>query len=148
MAIIEAFKTWHHYLKNYKYKDFVFINNNIFCRFINIKSLSSTRSDRLKSFFNIFFRSIIIKTRQIKLLMLYCTFFNIVKAKKKTFYNKNTKIFYFLQNLFIKVSLTGLSLFNFKTNTINKLLYFIRFLFVKLTFYLNYTRSRSNLKAN
>ena len=41
LAIIKAFKTWYHYLKDYKYKKLIFIDyNNLYC-FIDTKSLSS-----------------------------------------------------------------------------------------------------------
>lgn len=41
LAILEAFKTWHHYLKACKLKIFVFNDNNNLCQFINMKSHSS-----------------------------------------------------------------------------------------------------------
>ena len=40
LAIVEAFKTWRHYLKGCKHKVLVLTDYNNFCRFINIKSLS------------------------------------------------------------------------------------------------------------
>lgn len=40
LAIVEAFKTWRHYLKGCKYKVFVLINYNNLCQFMDIKSLS------------------------------------------------------------------------------------------------------------
>ena len=40
LAIIGFFKICPHYLEGCKYKIFVFINYNNFCRFIDIKSLS------------------------------------------------------------------------------------------------------------
>ena len=41
LAIVEAFKTWCHYLEGCKYKVFVLINHNNFCRFMDTKNLSS-----------------------------------------------------------------------------------------------------------
>ena len=41
LAIIEAFKTWRHYLEGCKHKVFVLTNHNNLCRFMNTKSLSS-----------------------------------------------------------------------------------------------------------
>ena len=41
LTIIEAFKTWFHYLKGCKYEVFIFTDHNNLRRFINIKSLSS-----------------------------------------------------------------------------------------------------------
>lgn len=41
LAMIEAFKTWYHYLKDCKFEVLVFINHNNLDQFINTKSLSS-----------------------------------------------------------------------------------------------------------
>lgn len=38
LTMIEAFKTWCHYLKSFKYKVFILINYNNFYLFIYIKS--------------------------------------------------------------------------------------------------------------
>lgn len=40
LVIVEAFQTWRHYLKGYKYKVFVLTNYNNLQKFIDIKSLS------------------------------------------------------------------------------------------------------------
>ena len=41
LAIVEAFKTWQHYLKSCKHKVLMLTNHNNLCRFMEIKSLSS-----------------------------------------------------------------------------------------------------------
>ena len=41
LAIVEAFKTWRHYLEGCKHEVLVFIDHNNLCRFIDTKSLSS-----------------------------------------------------------------------------------------------------------
>ena len=41
LAIVEAFKTWQHYLKDCKHKFLILTDYNNLCRFINPKSLSS-----------------------------------------------------------------------------------------------------------
>ena len=41
LTIIKALKIWQYYLKDYKYKVFVFINYNNLCYFMNTKNLSS-----------------------------------------------------------------------------------------------------------
>ena len=51
LAIVEAFKTWRHYLKSYKYKVFVFIDHNNFCHFMDTKSLSSRQVYWTQKFF-------------------------------------------------------------------------------------------------
>ena len=56
---------------------------NNFYLFLNIKSLSLDKFVGFKNFFNITSKSIIAKTRQIKLLMFCFTFLRKVKAKKR-----------------------------------------------------------------
>ena len=41
LAIIEAFKTWKHYLQKSQHKELVLNDNNNFCKLMDIKSLSS-----------------------------------------------------------------------------------------------------------
>ena len=41
LAIVEAFKTWHHYLKGCKLEVLMFTNHNNLGRFMDTKSLSS-----------------------------------------------------------------------------------------------------------
>ena len=41
LVIVEAFKTWRHYLEGYKHKILVLTDYNNLCQFIDIKSLSS-----------------------------------------------------------------------------------------------------------
>ena len=40
LAIIKVFKTWYHYLKDYKHKVFIFIEYKNLYYFINLKNLS------------------------------------------------------------------------------------------------------------
>ena len=40
LAIIEAFKTWHHYLEGCKYEIFVLTDHNNLRQFMNTKNLS------------------------------------------------------------------------------------------------------------
>ena len=41
LAIVEAFKTWRHYQKDYKHEVFVFTDDNNLYYIMDIKSLSS-----------------------------------------------------------------------------------------------------------
>ncbi len=41
LAIVEAFKTWCHYLKGCKYEVLILTDHNNLCRFMDTKSLSS-----------------------------------------------------------------------------------------------------------
>lgn len=40
LAIIEVFKTWKYYLKDYKHKVFILIDHNNFEYFMNIKNMT------------------------------------------------------------------------------------------------------------
>lgn len=40
LTIIKAYKTWHYYLKDCKFKIFILINYNKSCYFMDIKSLN------------------------------------------------------------------------------------------------------------
>lgn len=44
LVIVEVIKTWHHYLKGYKYKVFILTNYNNHHQFIDMKSLSSCQA--------------------------------------------------------------------------------------------------------
>ena len=41
LAIVEAFKTWWHYLKDWKYEVLILTNQNNLYRFMDMKNLSS-----------------------------------------------------------------------------------------------------------
>ncbi len=41
LTIVEAFKTWYHYLEDCKYEIFVFTNHNNLCQFMNTKKLGT-----------------------------------------------------------------------------------------------------------
>ena len=56
LAIVEAFKTWRHYLEGCKHKVFVLTNYNNLCRFINMKSLSSRQVKWAQELFRYHFR--------------------------------------------------------------------------------------------
>ena len=40
LAIVEAFKTWRHYLEDYKHEILIFNNHNNLCQFMDMKSLN------------------------------------------------------------------------------------------------------------
>ena len=62
MSIIKIFKTLQYPLKDYKYKIFIFINNNDLCLFINIKNLSFSLFYWTQKFFITIFKLITIKS--------------------------------------------------------------------------------------
>ena len=41
LAIVKAFKTWHHYLENYKHKRLIFTNHNNFYCPMDTKNIES-----------------------------------------------------------------------------------------------------------
>lgn len=67
MAIIEAWKTWRYYLEGYKHQILVLTDHNNLHQFMDTKNLSFVRFDGLKSSFDIIFKSITTKERQIEL---------------------------------------------------------------------------------
>ena len=56
LAIVEAFKTWRHYLKSCKHKVFVFTNHNNLCRFIDTKRLSFRQVLWIQELFRYYFQ--------------------------------------------------------------------------------------------
>ena len=67
LAIVEAFKTWRHYLKGYKYNVLVLKNHNNLCRFMDMKNLSFCQVWWAEKLFGIIFGLMIIKARQTEL---------------------------------------------------------------------------------
>ncbi len=57
LAIVEVFKTWHHYLEGCKYEIFVFTNHNNPRRFMDTKSLSSRQVCWAQKLFWYYFRT-------------------------------------------------------------------------------------------
>lgn len=94
LTIIEDFKTWRHYQKNCKHK--VFLYYPIIITPKNLwtpKTWDFIRFANFKHFFNITFRSIIIKAKLIQLLMLYCVFLRDAYIRKKFFKLEIPKFF-------------------------------------------------------
>lgn len=85
LAIVKAFKTEQHYLESCKDEILVVMDHNNFHQFIDIKSLSSSKSNKLKSYQNIIFRSITVRTKLIELLIPYFNIFSRVLKKKSSF---------------------------------------------------------------
>ena len=110
LAIVKAFKTWHHYLKGYNHKMLVLINYNILCRFIDIKSLSSRQvcwAQKLSQYhFQINYR----QGKANAVADALSRFLQKSQDKEDELQAKNGQIFYYLQNSLTNTSLAGLSL--------------------------------------
>ena len=98
LDIIEAFKTWRHYVKDYKHKVLVLINHNNLCRFMDTKSLSSKQASWAQEPFRYYFR---INYRQDKAngaADILSHFFQGNKNKEEKLWTKNTQILHRLQS--------------------------------------------------
>lgn len=83
LAIVEAFKTWRHYLEGYKHEVLVLMDHNNFRRFMDTKSLSSKQVRWLKSSPDTASKLIIAKARPMELLMLCHTSPREARTRKK-----------------------------------------------------------------
>ena len=93
LAIVEAFKTWRHYLKGCKYKVLMLTNHKNLCRFMDTNSLSFRQSVGPRSSPGIIFGLIIVKIRQIGLQMHSLVFLEETRMKKKSFKLRTLQFF-------------------------------------------------------
>ncbi len=115
IAIIEAFKTWRHYLEDCKYKVLVLTDHNNLCRFMDTKNLSS-RQVRWAQELSWYHFQIDYRQRKANAAAdaLFC-FSQRSQAKEKTLWDENTQILHRLQTSLTRASLAGLSLSGHKT---------------------------------
>lgn len=85
LAIVEAFKTWRHYLKGYKHKVLILTNHNNLRRFMNIKSLSSRQVRWAQKLSRYHFRIDYRQSGLIELLMFCRASLKVAIAKKKIY---------------------------------------------------------------
>ncbi len=110
LVIVEAFKTWRHYLEGYKYEVLVLTDYNNLRRFMDTKSLSSCQVCWDQKLSQYHFQIDYCQEKANAVAdTLYC-FFQKSQAKEKTLRNKNSQIFYRLQNSLIKTNIAGFSL--------------------------------------
>ncbi len=110
LAIVEAFKTWHHYFKGCKYKVLVLTDYNNLCQFMDTKSLSSRQVRWAQKLSRYHFR---IDYRQGKANAAADTlsrFSQRSQAEEKMLWDENTQILHCLQISLTKASLVGLSI--------------------------------------
>ena len=109
LAIVEAFKTWRHYLEGCKHEVLVLTDHNNLRRFMDTKSLSSRQVRWAQELSRYHFR---IDYRQSKANgaanALSC-FPGRNQAKEDKLQTENTQILHKLQSLLTNASLSGLS---------------------------------------
>ena len=121
LVIIEAFKTWRHYLKRCKYKVLVFITDNNFCQFMDTKSLSSYQVRWVQELSWYHFQIHYCQGKANAVADALFCFSKRSQAKKKMLLDENTQIFYYLQTSLTKASLAKLSLLDHKTANLSLL---------------------------
>lgn len=112
LTIIEAFKTWRKYPKDYQKKVFILINHNNLRYFIDTKSLSSHQVPWTQKFSQYYFRDHYCQEKTNGVVDALSHFPQKSQAQKKPLLDENTQIFYWWQILLTKASLAKLSLSN------------------------------------
>ena len=110
LAIVEAFKTWRHYLEGCRHKVLVLTDYNNLCQFMDTKSLSSRQVRWAQELFQYHIR---IDYRQCKAngaADALSRFFQRSPEGEKKLQAENTQIFHYLQTSLTNASLLGLSL--------------------------------------
>lgn len=102
LVIVEIFKIWQHYFEDYKYKFFILINYNNLRHFIDLKTQASNMFVKLKSCLDIISKSIIIRVRKIKLLMVNYNTLRKVFIIKPLFKLKTTRFYIHCNSFHIK----------------------------------------------
>ena len=91
LAIVEAFKTWHHYLEGCKHEVLVLTDHNNLHQFMDTKSLSSDKSAGLKTSLVTIFELIIVRARQMELLTPCLNILSKIQRKKRSFELRTSK---------------------------------------------------------
>lgn len=104
LAIVEALKTWHYYLKDCKYKIVVLTNHYNLHRFMDIKSLSSRQVYLAKKLSKYHFRINYYQSKANGTANALLQYFWQNTEEKTTLQVKNTKILHSLQLSLAKVS--------------------------------------------
>ena len=110
LAIVEAFKTWRHYLEGCKHEVLVLTDHNNLRRFMDTKSLSSRQVHWAQELFCYHFQIDYCQGKGNAAVDALSRFPQQSQDKKDELRAENGQIFYCLQNLLTNASLTGLSL--------------------------------------
>ena len=110
LAIVEAFKTWCHYLKGYKYEVLVFTDHNNFHQFMDTKNLSFCQVCWAQKLFSYHFQINYCQEKANVAADTLSCFLQRSQAEEKMLKNKITQILHYLQTSLINVSIARLSL--------------------------------------
>ena len=107
LAIVEAFKTWRHYLEGCKHKVLVLTNHNNIRRFMDIKSLSSRQVCWAQELSRYHFRIDYCQGKVNGAADTLSHFPQRSQDEEKKLRAENTQILYCLQSLLTNASLSG-----------------------------------------
>ena len=111
LAIVEAFKTWRHYLKDYKYKVIVFmVHNNLRC-FMSTKSLSSRQVRWAQELSQCYFQIEYCQGKANAATEALLKFLHKSQNEEDKLQAKNGQIFHCLHDSLINANLASLSFF-------------------------------------
>ena len=113
LAIVEAFKTWWHYLEGCKHEVLVFIDHNNLCHFRDTKSLSSRQVWWAQELSWYHFQINYCQGKANAVTNALSKFLQRSQDKENELRAENGQIFYRLQNLLTNASLTRLSFLSF-----------------------------------
>ncbi len=115
LAIIEAFKTWRHYLEGCKHEVLVLTNHNNLQCFMNIKSLSSRQVQWAQKLSKYYFRIDYERGKANGAVDALCQYPQRSAKEKETLQAENIKILHRLQSLLawvLELSVLSLSVFS------------------------------------
>ena len=110
LIIVEAFKTWRHYLKGCKYKIFMLTNHKNFCRFMETKNLSSCQVWWAQKLLQYHFWIDYCQGKANGAADAIARFSQKSEYQKEKLWAENSQILHWLQFLLTNASLSGLSL--------------------------------------
>ena len=111
LAIVDAFKTWRHYLKGCKHEVFIFTDHNNLRCFIDIKSLSSQQVRWAQELSWYHFRIDYCQSKANIAADTLSKFSQKSQNEENELRTENGRIFHWLQISLTNASLAGLSLF-------------------------------------
>ncbi len=110
LAIVEAFKTWRHYLEGCKYEVFVFTDHNNLQQFMDTKSLSSRQFCWVQELSQYHFPIDYCQRKANAAVDAFSRFPQRSQAKEETLRDENSQILHHLQTFLTKTNIAGLSL--------------------------------------
>ena len=110
LAIVEAFKTWKHYLESGKHEALVLTDHNNLRQFIDTKSLSSRQVRWVQELSRYHFRIDYCQGKANRAADAFSRFLQRSQNQEKKLWAENTQILYCLQTSLTNANLLGLSL--------------------------------------